>query len=62
MKIIDKINSLLGDDLKASIHPKAKLKGGESAFEFEHTSNSAIDPEDVIAWLVTQPNANGIFI
>jgi len=58
MKIIDKINSLLGD-LKASIHPKAKLKGVESAIEFEHTSNSAIDPEDVIAWLVTQPNANG---
>lgn len=26
MKIIDNINSLLGDDLKASIHPKAKLK------------------------------------
>lgn len=59
MKIIDNINSLLGDDLKASIHPKAKLKGVESAIEFEHTSNSAIDPEDVIAWLVTQPNANG---
>ncbi|MDD4985618.1 MAG: hypothetical protein PHQ43_07505 [Dehalococcoidales bacterium] len=59
MKIIDKIYSLLGDDLKASIHPKAKLKGVESAIEFEHTSNSATDPEDVIAWLVTQPNANG---
>ena len=26
MKIIDNINSLLGDDLKASVHPKAKLK------------------------------------
>jgi hypothetical protein len=59
MKIVDKINSLLGDVLKASIHLKAKLKGVESAIEFEHTSNSAIDPEDVIAWLVTQPNANG---
>ena len=59
MKIIDKINSLLGDALKASILPKAKSKGVESAIEFEHTSNSAIDPEDVIAWLVTQPNANG---
>lgn len=59
MKIIDNINSLLGDDLKASIHPKAKLKGVESAIEFEHTSNNAIDPEDVIAWLVTQPNAKG---
>jgi excisionase family DNA binding protein len=58
MKIVDKIISLLGDDLKASIHPKAKL-GVESAIEFEHTSESAIDPEDVIAWLVTQPNANG---
>ena len=27
--------------------------------EFEQTSKSAIDPEEVIAWLVTQPNANG---
>lgn len=26
MRVVDKINSLLGDDLKASIHPKAKLK------------------------------------
>jgi len=59
MKIVDKINSLLGDDLKASIHPKAKLTGVESAIEFEHTSNSIIDPEEVIAWLVTQQNANG---
>jgi hypothetical protein len=59
MKIVDKINSLLGDGLKTSIHYKAQLEGGESAIEFEHTSNSAIDPEDVIAWLVTQPNANG---
>lgn len=59
MKIIDKINSLLCDALKASIHPKDKLKGVESAIEFEHTSNSAIDPEDVIAWLITQLNANG---
>ena len=59
MKIVDKINSLLGDDLKASTHPKTKLKGVESAIKFEHTSKSTIDPEDVIAWLVTQPNANG---
>ena len=59
MKIIDKINSLLGGDLKASIQPKVKLKGVESAIEFEHPSNSVIDPEDVITWLVTQPNANG---
>jgi len=59
MKFVDKINSLPGDDLKASIHPKVKLKGVESAIEFEHMSKSAINPEDVIAWLVTQPNANG---
>ncbi len=58
MKIVDKLDSLLGNDLKASFHPKAKFKGVESTIEFEHTSNSAIDPEDVIAWLVTQPNAN----
>ena len=28
MKIIYDIKFLLGDDLKASIHPKTKLKGG----------------------------------
>jgi hypothetical protein len=59
MKIIDNINFLLVDDPKAFIHPKDKLKGLESAIEFKHTSNSTIDPKDVIAWLVTQPNANG---
>jgi superfamily II DNA or RNA helicase len=32
MKIIDNINSLLGDDLKTSIHPKAKLKIAASCF------------------------------
>jgi hypothetical protein len=32
MKIIDNINSLLGDDLKASIHPKSKLKIAASCF------------------------------
>lgn len=32
MKIIDNINSLLGDDLKVSIHPKAKLKIAASCF------------------------------
>ncbi|SCZ87023.1 helicase-related protein [Nitrosomonas mobilis] len=32
MKIIDNINSLLGDDLKASIYPKAKLKIAASCF------------------------------
>lgn len=32
MKIIDNINSLLGDDLKASIQPKAKLKIAASCF------------------------------
>ena len=32
MKIIDNINSLLGDDLKVSIHPNAKLKIAASCF------------------------------
>lgn len=32
MKIIDNISSLLGDDLKASIYPKAKLKIAASCF------------------------------
>jgi hypothetical protein len=59
MKTVDKIYSLLGDDLKASILPKSKLKGVDPAIGIEHMSDSAIDPEDVIAWLVTQPNANG---
>jgi len=59
MKIVDKINSLLEDNLKASRPPEAKWKRAALAIEFEHTSNSAIDPEDIIAWLVTQPNANG---
>ncbi len=32
MKIIDNINSLLGDDLKTSLHPKARLKIAASCF------------------------------
>jgi hypothetical protein len=32
LKIIDNINSLLGDDMKASIYPKAKLKIAASCF------------------------------
>jgi len=32
MKIIDNINTLLGDDLKASIQPKSKLKIAASCF------------------------------
>ena len=32
MKIIDNINSLLGDDLKTSIYPTAKLKIAASCF------------------------------
>lgn len=32
MKIIDNINSLLGDDLKTSLYPKAKLKIAASCF------------------------------
>lgn len=59
MKIVDKINPLLRYDLKASIRSKAKLKEVESGIEFKHMSINAIDPEDAIAWLVTQPNANG---
>ncbi len=60
MKMVDKKNnSLLDDDVKDSIIPRAKLKRVESAIGFKHTSNGAIAPEDVIAWLVTQPNANG---
>ncbi len=59
MKMVDENIFLMGDDLEAYIHAKPELKGGESAIDFGHTSNSAIDPEDVIAWLVTQPNANG---
>lgn len=32
MKIIDNLNTLLGDDLKASLHPKARLKIAASCF------------------------------
>lgn len=32
MKIIDNINTLLGDDLKVSLHPKARLKIAASCF------------------------------
>ena len=32
MKIIDNINSLLGDDLKSSLHPKSKLQIAASCF------------------------------
>ena len=32
MKIIDNINSLLGDDLKASLHSKSRLKIAASCF------------------------------
>jgi len=27
--------------------------------DFQHTSNTTIAPEDVVAWLIRQPNANG---
>ncbi len=50
MKIIDKIFSL---------YPWAKMKVAESVTEFQNESNKAIDPENVIAWLLTQSNANG---
>ena len=59
MNRIDMINSLLVDDLRASPSQKTELEEVESVIEFEHTSKSAIDPKEVIAWLVTQPNANG---
>lgn len=42
-----------------SLHPRAKLKEVESSIEHKSKSNGAINPEDVISWLVTQPNANG---
>ena len=59
MKTVNKINSFLEDELKASRTPEDKWERMAPAIKFEHTSNSAIDPEDVIAWLVTQPNTNG---
>jgi hypothetical protein len=39
--------------------PQGQIEKVELPTEFEQTSKSAIDPEEVIAWLVTQPNANG---
>lgn len=57
MKIIDKIKSWVGDSQKTSSHPKTKFK--KVGIVTEHTPKCAIDIENVVAWLITQPNANG---
>ena len=57
--MFDKIYSLFNDHPEGSIDPKTKIKEVEPSIKFEHTTNNTIDPEDMIAWLVTQPNANG---
>jgi hypothetical protein len=44
---------------KTAIAAVADEKKVESTIAIESSPQSAIDPEDVIAWLVTQPNANG---
>lgn len=50
MKIVDNVNSLLGDDLKASIHPKAKSSetvSDQKSEEFEETPPLCTKPKDI---------------
>jgi len=44
---------------KATVTALAEVQGVDSANVYRSSAQNAIDPEDVIAWLVTQPNANG---
>lgn len=57
MKIIDNINSLLGDDLKASINPKAKLKIAASCFSIYayEALKSELSKIDSLEFIFTAP-------
>jgi hypothetical protein len=57
MKIIDNINSLLGDDLKASIHPKEKLKIAASCFSIYayEALKSELSKIDSLEFIFTAP-------
>ena len=57
MKIIDNINSLLDDDLKASIHPKAKLKIAASCFSIYayEALKSELSKIDSLEFIFTAP-------
>ncbi len=57
MKIIDNINSLLGNDLKSSLQPKAKLKIAASCFSiyaFE-ALKSELSKIDSLEFIFTAP-------
>ena len=57
MKIIDNINSLLGDDLKASIHPKTRLKIAASCFSIYayEALKSELSKIDSLEFIFTAP-------
>jgi hypothetical protein len=53
------MNEASADDVPQTLAAVVWHEEVESAIQPKQTSNTAIDSEDVIAWLVTQPNANG---
>jgi len=57
MKIIDNINSLLGDDMKASIHPKTRLKIAASCFSIYayEALKSELSKIDSLEFIFTAP-------
>ena len=57
MKIIDNINSLLGDDLKASLHSKSKLKIAASCFSIYayEALKSELAEIDTLEFIFTAP-------
>ena len=57
MKIMDNINTLLGDDLKASIRPKAKLKIAASCFSIYayEALKSELKKIESVEFILTSP-------
>nr|WP_068867437.1 hypothetical protein [Prosthecochloris sp. CIB 2401] len=57
MKIIDNINSLLGDDLKASIRPQSKLQIAASCFSIYayEALKSELSKIDHLEFIFTEP-------
>ena len=57
MKIIDNINSLLGDDLKVSMHPKSRLKIAASCFSIYayEALKSELSKIDSLEFIFTAP-------
>jgi len=57
MKIIDNINSLLGDDLKVSLKPRSKLKIAASCFSMYayEALKSELSKLDALEFIFTSP-------